>query len=130
MSYQHKELASGRWNELSFVEQMANIGSEVEKALNWQEKHNDVYSRQAFERTLELIDLTLDSVKFFPPLKELARLREIIADYFCGENQFASTRESLKRYFSSFFMPRVKIINSRKFPLGNFSYCYSTASHL
>ncbi len=30
----HKELASGRWAQLSFVEQMGNIGSEVERALN------------------------------------------------------------------------------------------------
>ena len=30
---QHKELAAGRWKKLSFCEQMANIGSEVERAL-------------------------------------------------------------------------------------------------
>ena len=32
MSIKHKELAAGRWNQLSFLEQMANIGSEVSKA--------------------------------------------------------------------------------------------------
>lgn len=30
MKYQHRELASGRWNELSLVEQLGHIGSEVE----------------------------------------------------------------------------------------------------
>ncbi len=38
MSYQHKDLAAGRWSQLSLIEQMANIGSEVERALNWRIK--------------------------------------------------------------------------------------------
>ena len=33
MSQQHKELAAGRWQQMPFIEQMANIGSEVERAL-------------------------------------------------------------------------------------------------
>jgi len=102
LSYQHKDLAAGRWSRLSFLEQMANIGSEVERALNWRAKNNAAYCQQAFERSLELIDLTLDSVKGFARLKELARLRETIADYFFGTNQFASTEESLKKYFLNF----------------------------
>ncbi len=102
MSYQHKNLAAGSWNQLSFMEQMANIGSEVERALNWRAKHNAAYCQQAFERSLELIDLTLDSVKGFARLKEVARLREAITDYFCGTNQFISTQESLRKYFLNF----------------------------
>ena len=102
MSYQHKNLAEGRWNQLSFIEQMANIGSEVERALNWQAKHNVKYCRQAFERSLELIDLTLDNLKGFARLKEVARLRGAIADYFSGSNQFKFTDESLRKYFFNF----------------------------
>ena len=102
MSLQHKDLAAGRWRQLSFAEQMANIGSEVERALNWQAKHNPDYCRQAFYRSLELIDLTLDGLKGFPRLKEIARLREAIADYFAGENQFKFSQESLRKYFSFF----------------------------
>ena len=102
MNYQHKDLAAGRWGKLSFLEQMANIGSEVERAFNWRAKHNVAYCQQAFERSLELIDLTLDSVKGFARLKEVARLREVIADYFFGTNQFISTEESLRKYFLNF----------------------------
>src|SRR4030042_2736090 len=102
MSYQHKDLASGRWGRLSFLEQMANIGSEVERALNWQAKGNIAYSQKAFERALELLDLTLDSVTGPARLKELARLREAIADYFVGENQFKSTETSWGRHFLPF----------------------------
>lgn len=31
--YQHQQLASGRWAKMPFLEQMANIGSEVERAI-------------------------------------------------------------------------------------------------
>ncbi|MBI5416724.1 hypothetical protein HZA55_02065 [Candidatus Poribacteria bacterium] len=50
MSYQHKNLANGRWFNLSFPDQMANIGSEINRAIIWKNKNNPEYSRQAFER--------------------------------------------------------------------------------
>jgi len=102
LSYQHRTLSEGRWNQLSFVEQMANIGSEVERALNWQAKHNTAYAQEAFERSLELIDLTLGNMKGFARLKEIARLREAIVDYFSGINQFKFTDQSLRNYFMNF----------------------------
>ena len=83
MSIQHKELAAGRWKQMPFIEQMANIGSEVERAL-------------------ELTDLTLESVSGFPRLKELARMREALVDSFCGSNQFKSSDELWRKYFLNF----------------------------
>ncbi len=102
MGYQHKDLASGRWSKLSFLEQMANIGSEVERALNWQIKNNTLYSRKAFERALELLDLTLDNTTVPAHFKELTRAREAIADYFVGTNEFKSTGISWRKYFLPF----------------------------
>ena len=102
MSVQHKGLAGGRWLKLTFLEQMANIGSEVERALNWKTRNNPEYSRQAFERALELIDLTLAGLKNFPRLKEIARVREAIVDYFAGENLYNSSESSWKKYFLCF----------------------------
>ena len=55
---------------------MANVGSEFERALNWRAKDNADYSRRAFERALELMDLTLACAKGYARLKELARVRE------------------------------------------------------
>ena len=102
MSYQHKDLAAGRWSQLSFIERMANIGSEVERALNWRIKKNADYAQRAFERALELIDLTLDCDKNYAHLKEIARTREAIVDYFYGVNQFMSSESSWRKYFSPF----------------------------
>jgi hypothetical protein len=86
MTMAHQDLASGRWASMSFMEQMANIGSEVERALNWKERGNKPYSDRAFERSLELVDLTLGSVRGVPRLKELARTREALVDFFARVN--------------------------------------------
>ena len=102
MIYQHQGLAAGRWQELSFVEQMANIGSEVERALNWKRKNNDAYFQKASDRALELIDLTLGSTRKPSCLREVARVREALADYFFGTNQFQSTEASWRKYFFDF----------------------------
>lgn len=102
MSCQHKDLAAGRWNDMPFLEQMANIGSEVERALNWQAKRNAIYTQKAVERVLELIDLSLDSITAHTRLKELARVREAIVDFFIGSNQFGSTEASWRSYFLPF----------------------------
>lgn len=102
MDYQHKDLAMGRWSNMPFLEQMANIGSEVERALNWQAKRNDAYSRKAIERALELIDLSLDSATTPTRLKELARVREAVVDFFIETNQFMSTAALWRAYFLPF----------------------------
>lgn len=102
MNYRHKDLAKGRWNELSFLEQMANIGGEVERALNWKSKNNTAYSQKAAERALELVDLTLDAVNKFSRLRELTRMREALVDYFFGDNLFASASQLWSSYFSHF----------------------------
>jgi|SRR6056297_444345 len=102
MNYRHKDLASGRWRELSLSTQLANIGSEVSRALNWRKKENGEYSRRAAARALELLDLSLGSTRSFPRLKELARLREAVVDYFYGTNQFSSSEELWRKYFDHF----------------------------
>jgi hypothetical protein len=40
-----------RWQKLNFFEQMANIGSEVERAILWREKDKE-YSKLAIYRAL------------------------------------------------------------------------------
>lgn len=102
MIYQHQGLAAGRWHQLSFLEQMANIGSEVERALNWRNRDQAAYFQKASDRALELVDLTLASVTSPARLKEVARVREALTDYFFGTNQFMSSEKSWRKYFLSF----------------------------
>ncbi len=102
MSVQHRELAAGRWQKMPFVEQMANVGGEVERALNRMEKSNDAGCRMAIERALELLDLTVACSKELPRLRELSRAREAIVDHFWGSNEFTTTASSWRKYFTQF----------------------------
>jgi len=102
MNFQHKELSQGRWEKLSFFEQMANIGSEVERAINWKNKENKKYSELAFERALELMNLTITDKKNYRHLRELTRVQENFIDYFACGNNYSSSEENWKKYFYSF----------------------------
>ena len=48
---QHKNLAAGAWEQLTFTEQMANCGSEVFRALRWREKGKKTMEAKAFEKS-------------------------------------------------------------------------------
>lgn len=98
----HEDLAAGRWLALSLVEQLAHVGSEVERTIRWRDRGNAEYARRAFERALELLDLTIGDVKHRSRLRELTRLREVLADSFWFDNRYGSTDESWHRYFHAF----------------------------
>jgi len=103
MNHQHKELAAGRWQTFSFFFQMANIGSEVLRALKWQTQNPET-SRRAAERAIELLDLSIDDVRNHTRshLFELWRLRDCVADFFFFDNEYHSTPESWHSYFNAF----------------------------
>jgi hypothetical protein len=101
---QHRDLAAGRWRELSLFEQLGNIGSEISRAVKWSGR-NDELARGAFERALELFDLTLDDPRHRRSparLRELARAREVVVDFFDGVNEYGSTASNLQKYFDEF----------------------------
>ncbi len=102
--WQHRDLARGRWCTLSLAEQLGNIGSEISRGVKWAPRNAET-ARAAFYRALELIDLTLDDPRHRrspPRLRELARTREVVVDFFAGPNEYGSTGESLLKYFDQF----------------------------
>ncbi len=101
MTYEHQNLAEGKWNKIPFFEQMANIGSEVFRTISWKKKNID-YSNKAFDRTLELLDMTIEDSKNRGRLKELVRLREVLTDYFVFDNEYKSNDELWQKYFYAF----------------------------
>lgn len=107
----HKELASGKWQTLSLMEQMGNIGSEVSRARHWSpyerspeggQKKDEKLFQNAVERALELFDLTLDDPRWKGRLREIARSREVFCDAISGGKEYNSTLESLDKYFLNF----------------------------
>ncbi|MDP2630289.1 MAG: hypothetical protein Q8P56_02680 [Candidatus Uhrbacteria bacterium] len=95
----HKDLAEGRWFQMTAMEQMGNIGSEVERSLRWHKKNETENRDKAIERMLDLIDLTVRDPKWIHRLKELLRTREVLCDYFFGDNTFSISPEALQKEF-------------------------------
>jgi len=98
----HRELAAGRWFDLSLMEQLGHVGSEIERTMHWRDRGNTEYGRRAFERALELLDLTIADPKHRSRLRELTRLREVLCDSFWFDNQYRSSDKSWRRYFLAF----------------------------
>jgi len=94
----HKNLASGRWQKLSLVEQLGNIGSEVSRARRWFGKDNKLYENSV-QKTLELFDLTLADRRWVGRLREIGRARELFCDAITGGKEYKSSLEDLDHYF-------------------------------
>jgi hypothetical protein len=101
---QHRDLVAGQWWTLSLAAQLGNVGSEISRAARWRGRNED-RSREAFYRALELFDLTRADPRHRSAaarLRELGRAREVVADFFAGDNEYGSTAESLQKYFDAF----------------------------
>ena len=98
----HKNLAAGRWFKFSLIEQLANIGCDVERTIQWKKRGNLDYSQKAFERALELIDLTVADPKNRKRLREVLRTREALVDFFVYDNEYNTTEEIWHNYFFAF----------------------------
>ena len=103
MKVYHPELAGGRWFTFSIAEQLANVGSEYERALRAKEREDRVAFDHALARMMELFDLTVADPRWQNHrLKELCRVREIVRDQLCSENPEPWSRADFKDYFLAF----------------------------
>jgi hypothetical protein len=99
----HREAAAGTWFELSLMEQLGNIGTEVARAARAKAAGDEERGRHALERALELFDLTIADDRWRGPRRrEICRAREVVCDFLAGENEYNSSGESLDRYFLPF----------------------------
>ena len=104
MTALHTGLTDARWQTYSLMEQLANVGSEVERAINWSSKGQAEYCSKAIDRGLELLSLAIADPRHRGRLKELTRLREALLDYFLGPGEFGSSDAAWHRYFHAFGM--------------------------
>ena len=100
----HKDLAQGRWFTFSIEEQLANVGSEFGRAAAAHQRGNAARFENAFDRMLELLDLTISDPRWKNTgrLKELVRLREEVCDVFYGNDTYGTSIETLNKYFLYF----------------------------
>jgi hypothetical protein len=97
----HERIAEGRWQRLSLPEQLGNVGSEVSRAISWTGRGNELQADRAFDRALDLLDLTLADGRWTGRRRrEIARAREVLcADYLARDE---AALRSLDRYFTAF----------------------------
>lgn len=98
----HKDRAAERWFEFSLEEQLANVGMDIERTIQWKNKGNLDYSKGAFYRALDLLHLTIADPKNKGRLKEIVRSREALIDHFMYDNIYNTSDESWQKYFYQF----------------------------
>ncbi len=99
----HRDLISDRWFKFSLFEQLANVGADIERTIQWKQHGNIDYSKDAFERALELLNLTIaDPKNSGASLKELVRVREALIDHFVYDNEYATADDTWQQYFFDF----------------------------
>lgn len=90
------------WYKLTLVEQMVNIGAEVTRAIKYKNLKEKERAKGFIYQALKLLEITATDPKNKNRLKEILRLKELIADYFLGENIYKQTDEQLIKYFQIF----------------------------
>ncbi|SRR5258708_4907869 len=112
----HKDLAQGRWFDFPVCEQLGNVGSEFERAARAFRRGDRDRFDNAFERMLELLDLTTEDPKWRTPcrLRELRRLREEVCDVFHGGEIFGTSIETLQKHFLYFAIAARTAIERRR----------------
>lgn len=103
----HKDLASGKWFEMSLAEQLGNIGSEVYRAGKQQGKDENLFNG-AVGRALELFDLTLEDKRWKGRLKEIGRARDVFCDAVLGGGEYGATFQNIQKYFDDFGVVAMK----------------------
>ena len=95
--------AAMRWHTFPLVEQMANVGSEVERAIRAHESGNIARFDGAFARAAELFDLTAQDERWRGGRRrEILRAREEFCRLFFDPAVSAASAAGLRRYFLAF----------------------------
>lgn len=99
----HTDLAAGRWAAFSLATQLANVGSEVDRAIAaWAAHRSDRFDR-ALARALELFDLTARDDRWHGHRRrEILRAREEFCRLFFDAHAPSDAARTLREYFLRF----------------------------
>jgi hypothetical protein len=99
----HAGLASGRWREMTLAQQLANIGSEVDRAIRSSQSGQVARFENALDRALELFDLSAADDRWRGPRRrEVLRAREEFCRLFFDDDVHPESASGLSRYFLQF----------------------------
>ena len=98
----HRNAAEG-WARLELVEQLGNVGSEVDRAIRAHEAGRHDRFESALERALELFDLTAGDPRWRGHrCQEIKRAREEFCRLFFDPDVPPDSPPGLRRYFFGF----------------------------
>ena len=90
---------SDRWNKLSLVEQMINIGNEVKRAIRV-DMDNEAKCR-FLDKAISYTDLTIADPKNKKVIPELLISKDVLEDYR-GEHKLNYSRDQLRNYYGNY----------------------------
>jgi hypothetical protein len=91
------------WKRFSIVEQLANVGSEVDRTIRAHQTGNTTRFNNALDRALSLFDLTAADPRWAGHRRrEVLRAREDFCRLFFEPDPPAASAEGLRRYFLAF----------------------------
>jgi hypothetical protein len=95
--------AAQRWGAFTLMEQLAHVGSEVERSIRARDAGNHVRMENALTRALELFDLTAADARWRGPRRrEILRAREEFCRLFYDKDVPAGSVRGLRGYFLAF----------------------------
>lgn len=99
----HRNAAGGGWARLELVDQLGNVGSEVERAIRAHAAGRTGRFESALERALELFDLTAADPRWQGHrCQEILRAREEFCRLFFDPDVPPNSARGLSRYFLGF----------------------------
>ena len=91
-----------RWFKMPISMQISNVGSEVNRAINWKNKGNEKRKIGFCEKAIEFLQLSIDDPKNCNRIGELKFCIEELQDFFLGSNTYNTTDEMLHKYYDAF----------------------------
>ena len=91
-----------KWFTFPVKTQMANVGSEVLRAIKWKNKGDKQKEYSFYEKAQDFLMLTIRDPKNFACLNELKLCSAELNDFFIGNNIYGTSETVLKKYYDSF----------------------------
>ncbi len=111
----HRNAAAGGWARLELVEQLGNVGSEVERAIRAHDAGRTDRFESALARALELFDLTAGDPRWRGHrCREILRAREEFCRLFFDPDVEPDSAAGLRRYFFGFAWRARKLHEQRQ----------------
>ncbi len=90
------------WFAMPIHEQLANVGSEVGRAISWKNRGNEQRKEGFCKKAIDFLELIKTDPKNKHRIGELNFCIEELRDYFLGNNMYDATDEMIMKYYDAF----------------------------